>query len=68
MDQHPNASAAGVSGAVAVVVIALLGALGVAMSPIVSAAASSLVIAAVLLIGAKGFKGALDKVWKGSGE
>jgi uncharacterized membrane protein (DUF4010 family) len=64
MDQHPNAAAAGVSGAVAVIAVAVIGAF-VAMSPVVAAAASSLVIAAVLFVGRKGLKGVKDRIWSG---
>lgn len=66
MDQHPNASAAGIAGAVATIAVAIIAAF-VAIGPVVAAAATSIVVAAVLLIGAKGFKGAADRLWKGDG-
>jgi hypothetical protein len=66
MENHPNATAAGVSGAVAVIAVAVIGAF-VAMSPVVAAAASSLVIAGVLFVGAKGVKGIKDRIWSGEG-
>jgi hypothetical protein len=66
MENHPNATAAGVSGAAAVIAVAVIGAF-VAMSPVVAAAASSLVIAAVLFVGAKGVKGIKDRIWSGDG-
>ena len=66
MDQHPNASAADIAGAVATIAVAIIAAF-VAIGPVVAAAATSIVVAAVLLIGAKGFKGAADRLWKGDG-
>ena len=65
LNSNPNAAAAGVSGAVAIVVVALLGALGVVMSPVVSAAASAIVIAAFLFVGRSGLRAVKDRIWKG---
>jgi hypothetical protein len=66
MGDHPNATAASVSGAVAIIAVAIIAAF-VAIGPVVSAAATTVVIAAVLLVGAKGFKGAADRLWRGDG-
>lgn len=65
MENHPNATAAGVAGSVAVIAVAIISAF-VAMSPIVAAAASSLVIAAVLFVGAKGLRGIKNRIWAGA--
>ena len=64
MDQHPNAVAGGTAGAIATIVIAVIAAF-VTMGPVVASAATTVVIAAVLFVGAKGFRGVKDKLWKG---
>ncbi len=66
MGDHPNTTAAGVSGAVAIIAVAVIGAF-VAMSPVVASAATTVVIAAVLFVGHKGFKGLKDRIWSGDG-
>jgi hypothetical protein len=66
MESHPNTTAAGVAGAIAVIAVAVIGAF-VVLSPVVASAATTVVIAAVLFIGAKGFKGLKDRIWSGDG-
>lgn len=63
---HPNAVAGGTSGAVAVVVIAIITALGVTLNPIVAAAVTTLVVAFVLRVGHTGLHGIFGDLWTGS--
>ena len=63
--KHPNTAAAGVAGSVAIIAVAVLGALGVALSAPVSAAVTAVVIAAVLFVGKNGLRAVKDRIWKG---
>lgn len=51
MTSHPNASAAGVSGALTVVLMFVLTAFGVSVSPELASAVTTLITAAVLFAG-----------------
>lgn len=63
---HPNATASGASSAVAVLTLAALSAMGVTLSPLVSAALVGAVSSLVLFVGREGLRGLARRVWKGS--
>lgn len=63
--RHPNAAAAGVSIAPAIVIIYLARLVGLDMSNEVAGVVSGAVIAGVLLVGREGLRGIASIVWRG---
>lgn len=65
MNNHPNATASGLSSAVGMLTIAALGAAGVTLSPPVAAAIVGVVSTLVLLVGRSGVEGLARQLWRG---
>lgn len=68
MSQHPNATAAGGTVGVSVLLIWIAGLLGVDLSAEVAAALTGLLTVVVLAVGRDGIRGIARRVWRGSGK
>ena len=67
-NSDPNASVAGGSTGVGVLVVWLLGRYGVDLSAEVGAAIAGGAATILLVIGRRGIKGTLQRIWSGSGK
>lgn len=63
---NPNASVAGGTTGLGVIVVFVLGALGVPVPPEVAVAGVGLVSTAVLVIGRRGIRGIARSIWRGN--
>lgn len=65
MRRHPNASVAGGSGALGILLVWILGQFGVALPPEVAAAISTAAATLALVIGRRGLSGLARLIWRG---
>lgn len=65
---HPNATTAGGTGSLSVLLVYLLSVFGVHIDPALAAAIPTILTTAVLWIGKKGIKGTFRAIWDGPGK
>jgi hypothetical protein len=68
MTNDPNAAVAGGTTGVGVLVVWLLGYLGIDLSAELGAAIAGGAATVLLVIGRRGIKGTLQRVWRGAGK
>lgn len=67
LNRHPNATVAGSSGGLTVLLVWLLSLLGVNLSPEIAAGVATGAATVVLLIGREGVVGLAHTIWRGQG-
>lgn len=66
MNGHPNATAAGGTGGLSVLVLYIAERFGWHVDPLLAAGIATIASAVVLFIGRRGLRGAIAAIWSGS--